>query len=83
MINRHRKSLQFRSGSTLLKTCRQVGKSVEHTELHFLVELAYGDFQRCMSMSYWNLVPQDDQIREVITDTISLPPQGELHGKNP
>lgn len=82
VINRHRKSLQFRSESILLETCRQVRKSVEHTELHFLVELAYGDFQGRMSVSYWNLAQQDDQSREAITDTISLPLWGELHGKN-
>lgn len=81
VINRHRKSLQFRSESTLLKTCRQVGKAVEPTELHYLAELAYGDFQGCMSRYYWNLVQQDDQSREAITETISLPLQGELHGK--
>lgn len=63
VINRHRKSLQFRSESILLKICRQVRKSVEHTELHFFVELACGDFQGCMSMSCWNLVQQDDQSR--------------------
>lgn len=72
MINRHRESLQFRSESILLKTCRQVGKSVEYTGLYFLVKLANGGFQGCMSTHYLNLVQQADKSREAMTVTISL-----------
>lgn len=77
VINRHRENLQFRSESILLKTCWQVGKSVEHRGLHFLVQLAYGDFHGCMSMHYWNLVQQADKRQWQIPFSCE-PLQGEL-----